>query len=478
MPGLNNTPQSMLIENVNEPAHGVFTPVNWFRAEGIPMMPYDNAFNENTYPTMLLVARDSSGNVLGSSPTVLPVSDEMDCRSCHASGTNAAAQPASGWAFDPNPERDYRLNILRLHDDRQFAQHSDVYSAALATNGFNAAGLFTNVVADGRPILCASCHSSAALQTAGFPGVPPLTASVHSHHAPVMDPVLNTTLEDANNRAACYRCHPGSTTRCLRGAMGAAVAADGSMLMQCQSCHGRMSQVGASNRLGWLMEPNCQGCHTGTALSNSGQIRYTSVFTDTNGTMRVPADRSFATTSDVPAAGLSLYRFSVGHGGLQCEVCHGSTHAEFPTIQTNDNVRNLQLQGHVGVMVECSACHPTVPATVTGGPHGMHPVGQSWVEQHGNAFENSGATATQCRACHGLDYRGTVLSRAQANRSLTAASGAIQLFRGQLVGCYNCHNGPGGSNDSTAPTVRITAPTSSSTYSASSAKHHTQRNGR
>ena len=37
--------------------------------------------------------------------------------------------------------------------------------------------------------------------------------------------------------------------------------ADGSLEMQCQSCHGSMSQVGSTNRVGWFMEPNCQSCH-------------------------------------------------------------------------------------------------------------------------------------------------------------------------------------------------------------------------
>ena len=42
----------------------------------------------------------------------------------------------------------------------------------------------------------------------------------------------------------------------------------------------------------------------------------------------------------------------------------------------------------------------------------------------------------------------------------------VKLFRGQLIGCYNCHNGPGGSSDSVSPTVKITLPTSSPSYSA------------
>ncbi len=36
MPGASNTPQSMLFETTNQPAAGVVTPVNWWRAEGIP----------------------------------------------------------------------------------------------------------------------------------------------------------------------------------------------------------------------------------------------------------------------------------------------------------------------------------------------------------------------------------------------------------------------------------------------------------
>ena len=42
-------------------------------------------------------------------------------------------------------------------------------------------------------------------------------------------------------------------------------------------------------------------------------------------------------------------------------------------------VRNINLQGHAGVMVECTACHVTMPDSGNGGPHGMHPIGQGWV---------------------------------------------------------------------------------------------------
>ena len=441
MPGLSNTPQSMLFEQINHPAAGVATPVNWWRAEGIPLSPYNDAQVKNPYPLMRLIAWDSANQPVATNDIVLPVSDEMDCRVCHASGARVSAEPVAGWVWDGRPERDFRLNILRLHDEIEFSDHEALYTAALAARGFNPQGLYRGVVADGKPVLCAACHASEALGAPSYGTIPPLTASMHWFHAFVTDPVLNTALDNVANRTACYRCHPGSATRCLRGAMGAAVAADGTMEMQCQSCHGTMTQVGAANRVGWFMEPACQSCHTGTATSNRGQIRYTTVFTNSTGGVRTPADSTFATQPNTPALGLSLYRFSAGHGGLQCSACHGSTHAEFPSTHLNDNLRNLALQGHVGVMSECVACHTNSPSTVVGGPHGLHPVGADWVTGHRDAFLSGQATNTQCQVCHGLDYRGTVLSRMQADRTL-AAFGTQTFFRGDMIGCFTCHNGP------------------------------------
>ncbi len=456
MPGVSNIPQSMLFEVTNVPAPGVATPVNWFRAEGIPLPPYDDAHEKNPYPLMRMIAWNTSNQPIATNDVVLPISDEMDCRACHASGAQSAAQPAAGWVWDGLPERDYRLNILRLHDERQFAGQKDLYASALTARGFNASGLYRSVTVDAKPVLCAACHLSEALPNTGYSNIPPLTASVHAFHAHVLDPTLKVSLDDAANRAACYRCHPGSTTRCLRGAMGGAVAADGSMEMQCQSCHGNMSAVGSASRVGWFMEPACQSCHTGTATSNSGKIRYTSVFADTNGTVRVAADGTFATQKNIPAPGLSMYRFSAGHGGLQCEACHGSTHAEFPSTHQNDNLRDIALQGHAGVMAECAACHTNSPSTVNGGPHGLHPLGSDWVSAHPNVAESGGAA--QCQPCHGADYRGTVLSRMQADRTLNAF-GTKVFFRGAIIGCYTCHNGPGNDsgNSNPAPTVTSVA---------------------
>jgi len=163
-------------------------------------------------------------------------------------------------------------------------------------------------------------------------------------------------------------------------------------------------------------------------------------------TVRTVTNQTFATNPNTPAAGLSLYRFSMGHGGLQCEAFHGSTHAEFPSPVSNDNVQSIAFQGHIGTIAECVSCHGTNPNTVIGGPHGMHPIGQFWVEKHHDSVEHD--RTAQCQACHGLDYRGTVLSRALADRSFSSGDQGTRTFaRGTIIGCYSCHNGPNGGGD-------------------------------
>ena len=77
--------------------------------------------------------------------------------------------------------------------------------------------------------------------------------------------------------ATCYQCHPGTYTKCLRGAMASAG-------MYCQDCHGTMAQVGndfsenfsaatpfpagaVDKRVPWANEPGCQSCHVGDAVN-------------------------------------------------------------------------------------------------------------------------------------------------------------------------------------------------------------------
>lgn len=385
----------------------------WYQAEGIPIVPTDDQGKKNFYPMVKVVAKDASGNVLATAKTVLPVSDEMTCKACHASNTSADARPTNGWLNDIDPEKDWKKNILRLHDDQKLG--TPAYKLALAAVGYSSTGLHATVQA-GQPVLCAACHSSNALLTTGQPNVRALTHALHTKHATVKDPSGNI-LGAVTNRTSCYMCHPGSETQCLRGAMS-------SQSQSCQNCHGNMADVGNTARTGWLEQPNCQACH------HDGQREIVGV--TANGKPKVWADTRFATNPNTPATGFSLYRFSKGHGGLQCEACHGATHAEYPSTHAQDNALSIGLQGHAGTVAECTACHQTMPTTVSGGPHGMHTTGDAWVKSHENASK------TGCTACHGADYRGSPLSEIKVAKTINKKNFAA----GHQMSCYDCHNGP------------------------------------
>ncbi len=91
-----------------------------------------------------------------------------------------------------------------------------------------------------------------------------------------------------------------------------------------------------------------------------------------------------------------------------------------------------------------------MPNTITGGPHGLHPIDNNWALDHGGLFDGTvpPATREQCRVCHGADYKGTVLSRAQGPRTLNTKFGVRNLWRGRTVSCYDCHDGADSSNPS------------------------------
>jgi hypothetical protein len=236
--------------------------------------------------------------------------------------------------------------------------------------------------------------------------------------------------------------------------------------MQCQSCHGDLLAVaGFTSQLGqpgfvdpylpnvndpsfvvtltttnaqrrpWVDLPKCQSCHTGDALNHTGSDiigRQAYENADT-------ASPILASTSRF-AENQSLYRFSQTHGGVACESCHGSTHAEWPArVNTNDNVTAMQLQGHTGEIAECGVCHNQELAPSLKGPHGLHNINSPvWMKAHGG-FKIKDPAA--CQACHGKDFKGTVLSRAKADRVLTQKGNQpISIAKGTPINCYDCHS--------------------------------------
>ena len=409
----------------------------WFEAEGIPVTPFDDKGNKNFYPTVKVVARDLNGNILATTTAVLPVSDEMTCKGCHSSTATGnaavmAARPATGWVFDANPDKDWKKNILKLHDQNKLA--TALYKTGLSQNAYNAGGLLATANA-GTPVLCVACHASNAYfdklnKTTVMPGVAGISAftqALHARHATVKDPATQVALDNIADRSSCYLCHPGSTTQCLRGAMGKAVDASGKPLMSCQSCHGNMAQVGNPARQGWYNEPTCESCHNNAAPNKRALSGV-----NASGISTVPTDHTFATNANTPVAGLNLYRFSTGHGGLQCEACHGATHAVYPSSHEDDNTQSIAVQGHAGTVAECEACHTTIPTTVNGGPHGMHTTGDAWVGSH------QSASKTNCAYCHGTTSAGTPLSAIKVAKTINRKNFAA----GTQISCYSCHNGP------------------------------------
>jgi len=405
MPGISNAPQLFSWEGGG---------INWFSAAGIPITSLDDSLNTNAYPLMTVQATDpSSGATLSSLPVVVPISNEMNCNVCHATGNEGASVSGVTWSTNADPEIQYRENILILHDYKN------------GTNLFNS-----------RPVLCASCHYSPALDLEHLGPVgeqvtnPTLSNAVHGYHA-------SRTTEAPPSGNACYYCHPGEITQCARGAMNTAG-------LTCLNCHGTMTAVGQASRTPWTDLPMCQSCHTGDALSNyDGQIIRQSTYEDSTDTATfiIANNNRFAVQTG------TLYRNSVGHNGVSCASCHGSPHAIWPSKEANDNLAATQIQGHDGMIAECTACHESGLSLTLNGPHGMHNVNsQAWVDGH-EGF----ASQTACGTCHGATGLGTVISKALADRSFSTEHSTVTIAKGSQIGCGLCHENKlasGGGNES------------------------------
>jgi hypothetical protein len=309
-------------------------------------------------------------------------------------------------------------------------------------------------------------HSFHGQFTDLFPNMPPPSDSRRKDSTGKL--TVNAFVTGILNQT-CYQCHPGANTKCLRGAMFT-----GGMI--CNDCHGSLAQVGndfsvkfskanpgvqdLSKRVPWVNEPHCQSCHTGDAMNNKANdpnvikapdgIRLLQAYLTNDADAKpIVADKNkrfaeeTAPISTQYGDNTVLYRFSKGHSGISCQACHGSTHAEWPvqpesgTYVANDNMAAIQIQGHTGTITECTACHTAGSLPVSlGGPHGMHPVGDSkFISGHESLVS---ANRAQCQACHGLTGQGTVLSRVSVNRTV----GSRTFTKGEQISCGRCHSNP------------------------------------
>ena len=265
-----------------------------FQAVGIPALPFTDNLKWNPLQKATIRVFDRNKKVIATASATVPVSDEMDCAKCHATG-QAGAQNIS----TPTVEG----NILTLHDRTQ-----------------------GTTLMKSRPVLCASCHSDNALGTPGTPGVQSLSLAMHGKHASVANP------------PACYDCHPGAKTQCVRSAIPAMGPDKGDP--GCDRCHGNLAQVANSivaGRRPWIDEPTCAQCH----------------------------GKAYDTGKGV------LYRNARGHGNVPCAACHNSPHAWYPSLKAQDNSQPLTLQGNSKAIgyKGCKICH-TDGRTGTMPPHG------------------------------------------------------------------------------------------------------------
>jgi hypothetical protein len=219
--------------------------------------------------------------------------------------------------------------------------------------------------------------------------------------------------------------------------MGNAKDQNGENLIDCQSCHGSMEAVAQHSRKGWLDEPNCQSCH-------QEGLSHTEAVTDiSKGTLRAALDLRFATEA-VPFdtnGTTELYKHSVSHGGMACAACHGAQHAIYPTSLPEENEQNIKLQGYEGTLRECGVCHKNDRVISKNfGPHGIHTIGQKWVDLHGTIVLRDGVG--DCKSCHGSNLEGSHLSKVGRKKTfqLGVLKKEISFEAQESVSCSKCHN--------------------------------------
>ena len=385
------------------------------------------------------------------------------------------------------------LNILRLHDRKHGTDLENEapvvcqrchYTPALDLAQVGPLGP-PHPDANGRTQLTQSTMSNVMHGHHGETGLFPSIPAPQQTAAGI---IVNQAERVSALEQNCYQCHPGKDTQCLRGAMF-----NGGML--CSDCHGNLEQVGAdfsrdvspSNpgafvlggnfydpgdpqpRVPWANEPGCGSCHTGDvrdnlagapgmlvntrdAAGNVDGVRLRQAFRsgDPKATPIVPGNRRFAegvvpasfNGFENPGAGNpKLYRVSTGHGGVMCEGCHGATHAEWPNANAlaNDNTTARQLQGHTGTLIECDTCHTGDLGNTLDGPHGMHPVGANTEFADGGHEGLADDDPDACRACHGNDGEGSVLSRTAVARDFSGLEDGGPVAQGTPVTCTMCH---------------------------------------
>jgi hypothetical protein len=268
---------------------------NYFSATGIPITPYadNNLVTENPYQKTLIKAYNSGNQLVATTQSVIPVSNEINCVSsgCHTS----------------------EMDILQKHEN---------------VNGFNI---------NNRPIFCATCHADPALGMPGNGQAPKFSAAIHSKHGDFI-------------KTNCYKCHPGPNTQCFRDTMY-------SQGLTCVTCHGNTTNVGHTveeGRIPWLQEPSCGAvaCHGPNYAENPGKLFRQS--TGHGGLFCSACHSSPHSILPTNRPEDQVQNIALqGYGGTlrKCSVCHGYTptspgpHGLYAVPETKTLTLTLFLEG-------------------------------------------------------------------------------------------------------------------------------------
>ena len=239
--------------------------LNYFYALGIPLTPYQdtNLTFPDPYQLTLIQAYDAGNNLLGSTQSVIPVSNEINCVSsgCHSS----------------------EMDILQSHG---------------TVPGFNI---------NNRPIFCATCHPDNILGMTGN-GAPPFSQAIHQAHG-----------GETND---CYKCHPGPNTQCFRDIMHT----HGLTCQTCHGSVTNVGNTIEAGRQPWFNEPACGAttCHGAKYAENPGTLYRQS--TGHGGLFCEACHNSTHAILTSENARDNIQNIALqGYAGTlsKCEVCHG-----------------------------------------------------------------------------------------------------------------------------------------------------------
>ena len=438
---------------LNSPLGRIVNQANWWSAEGIPMLPVDDAGRSNPYPLMRIQAK-KNGSILASTDVVLPIAAEADCQNCHAQMIDCADMSLSALiqsdsctevAISPtlkthtifavaeleeapglNPDQQLlnaaKINILRLHDVKHGTNYPTNWGNCNAASNANDVSQWNNNCLVNRvPIQCSQCHYSPALDLAQLGPTDnvekqvfqatvglSMSAVMHKYHGQYTDlfPNMPAPNDPLRKRPAQSNGFPN--------AQSGQTVEQYVLQETCYQCHpGKRTQClrGAMANGGVF----CQDCHG--EMSDVGHDF-------TSGGSRVP-------WASEP----------------KCQSCHtgDAVNKNHPAgaIVANDGIRLKQAYVHDA-------------NTPISSPNSRFAENESLYRLSGNTnhqSSNQGHGGIMCEGCHNSTH--AIWPNPNINANDNLASTQLQGHAGTIIQCDTCHtqslrlsqNGPHGMHD-------------------------------